>query len=382
MTRFRIANRNRRGFTLVELLVVITVIGLLVALLIPAVGAARESARNSACMSNLRQLGLGLTQYADKYGHFCSGATDWRRDGCITEVGWVADLVSLGIVPGQMLCPSNEHQLTETYNDLLGMDATAGDACVERLGKSAGKLPDGTEKPAPCRTIAAAAVGSDARRAAIEKMVLEPGYNTNYTASWYLVRSKPNLDASGNLKAPSGCPTALSSRSSSGGPLHRARAETSEAPASNVPLLADGATAAGGTLQLSHQIGSFVSGANLVSSFTSGPVSNETLGPPTFSSGTTYNGASGWWAGWTKKTLQDYRKFGPVHGRGKGSCNILFADGHVGSFSDNNGDGFLNNGFDPSKYTGSGVIGFADANVELPPAEIYSAWSLNTGSKR
>jgi len=382
MASYQIAVRARRGFTLVELLVVITVIGLLVALLIPAVGAARESARNSACMSNLRQFGIGLTQYADKFGYYCSGAMDWRRDGCVTEVGWVADLVTAGIAPGQMLCPSNEHQLSETFNDLMGMDAAAGDACVQRLGKSAGKLPDGTEKPAPCRTIAAAAANSDARRTAIEKMVLEPGYNTNYTASWYLVRTKPNLDASGNLKAASGCPSALSSRSASAGPLHRARAEASEAPASNVPLLADGATASGGTLQLSQQIGKYVSGANLVSSFASGPVSNESMGPPTFSSGTAYGGATGWWAGWTKKTLQDYRKFGPVHGRGQGGCNILFADGHVASFLDNNGDGFLNNGFDPSKYTGSGEIGFTDANVELPPGEFYSAWSLSTGSKR
>jgi prepilin-type N-terminal cleavage/methylation domain-containing protein/prepilin-type processing-associated H-X9-DG protein len=57
-----------RGFTLVELLVVIAVVGMLVALLLPAVQHARESARKTQCKSNLRQIGLALDQYVDKQG--------------------------------------------------------------------------------------------------------------------------------------------------------------------------------------------------------------------------------------------------------------------------------------------------------------------------
>jgi prepilin-type N-terminal cleavage/methylation domain-containing protein len=56
----------RRGFTLVELLVVIAIIGVLIGLLLPAVQAARESARRSNCANNLKQLGLGIHNYADK----------------------------------------------------------------------------------------------------------------------------------------------------------------------------------------------------------------------------------------------------------------------------------------------------------------------------
>jgi prepilin-type N-terminal cleavage/methylation domain-containing protein/prepilin-type processing-associated H-X9-DG protein len=61
---------NRLGFTLVELLVVIAIIGVLVAMLLPAVGAARESARRTQCSNNLRNVGLAMINYHDIHKKF------------------------------------------------------------------------------------------------------------------------------------------------------------------------------------------------------------------------------------------------------------------------------------------------------------------------
>src|SRR5688572_25215700 len=110
---------KKRGFTLIELLVVIGIIGILVALLLPALSAAREAARGAMCKNNLRQFGIGMHIFADRdpEGRFCTGASDFRRDGCMDTYGWVADLVNGGLAkPNEMLCPTNPLLGSEKIN--------------------------------------------------------------------------------------------------------------------------------------------------------------------------------------------------------------------------------------------------------------------------
>ena len=118
---------RKSGFTLIELLVVIAIIALLAALLLPAITKAREAARQAQCQANLKNIGVGLFKYSTRSpgGAYCSGASDFRRDGCMDTYGWVADIVNVG--DGNMnesLDPSNPLKGSEKLNDLLGKDTS------------------------------------------------------------------------------------------------------------------------------------------------------------------------------------------------------------------------------------------------------------------
>lgn len=90
----------RRGFTLVELLVVISILGILMGLLIPAVGAARDSMRRTQCKNNLKQIGDACQAHVSKLGYFPSGgwASNWTGDpdhgyGANQPGGWIYNIL-------------------------------------------------------------------------------------------------------------------------------------------------------------------------------------------------------------------------------------------------------------------------------------------------
>jgi len=113
----------RRGFTLIELLVVIAIIAILAAILFPVFAHAREKARQTSCLSNLRQLGTAMTMYAeDSDGLFAPAvARPSRQLQNYYEMSWMALIQPYVKSKGVYVCPSSGHssQNYQDNNDLI-----------------------------------------------------------------------------------------------------------------------------------------------------------------------------------------------------------------------------------------------------------------------
>ncbi len=106
---------NRRGFTLIELLVVIAIIAILAAILFPVFARAREKARQTSCLSNVKQIMLSIMMYAQDYDETLIPASQLRFTG-----DWYRALEPYVKNIQVWSCPSNPVNVTATYSQFLG----------------------------------------------------------------------------------------------------------------------------------------------------------------------------------------------------------------------------------------------------------------------
>jgi prepilin-type N-terminal cleavage/methylation domain-containing protein/prepilin-type processing-associated H-X9-DG protein len=380
---------RRRGFTMVEMLVVIAIIGILVGLTLPAVNMAREAARSTQCSNHLREFGTGFISLTTGPNQaYCTGNFDWEEDGAVDSIGWVSDLVKQGFLPSQMRCPSNMAQLSATYNQLMRIN-DAGPGCVDRFGAPAKTAPDGTLIRGACREILEDGVSpqSEARSALVFSRLYENGYATNYAASWFMVRGSVVLDSSGNPKmANPAYGNDIRSRNVTTGPLTTKMVDRGRAAGNTIPLLSDASfvetlsvpigvytqqsNGTNGAFEPHFGAGEPLSVAMVGRPVIADPTAGALLKQPAFANGTPREGAGGWWAVWNKKVLQDYRGMSAHH---RDSCNVLMADGSIQVLADKNDDEMINNGF-PAIAAG----GFQDAQIEAGPLKLASFYSLQS----
>lgn len=141
---------NRPGFTLVELLVVIAVIGIMVALLLPAVQAAREAARRTSCFNNMKQVGLALHMYHDTYKQLPAG---WIAQMPGTQQpfwygepgwGWCARILPfMEQVQLQKGLVHFESPITASVNDRIRVTTVSSFRCPSDIGEDTFVLPGG-----------------------------------------------------------------------------------------------------------------------------------------------------------------------------------------------------------------------------------------------
>jgi prepilin-type N-terminal cleavage/methylation domain-containing protein len=151
----------RRGFTLVELLVVIAIIGILIALLLPAVQAAREASRRSQCQNNLKQIGLAVQVHHDAKKQFPTGRERFDQFG----VSWAFRIMPF--MEGSTI--ANAHNSTVRVDDPANNNTMRTPvsvyACPSRRSAAADRNFDNNDSAPPATSLGVASLGDYAANA-------------------------------------------------------------------------------------------------------------------------------------------------------------------------------------------------------------------------
>jgi prepilin-type N-terminal cleavage/methylation domain-containing protein len=146
---------RQRGFTLVELLVVIAIIGILIALLLPAVQAAREAARRCSCTNNFKQVGLAMHLYHDSQQRLPAGWSAWHpttgQPYWLGRPGWAWGSIILPFMEQENVVRSLIHRelpITDPLNQQARITPIPTYRCPSDIGRTTFVLPAGP-MPAP-----------------------------------------------------------------------------------------------------------------------------------------------------------------------------------------------------------------------------------------